>query len=84
MATPANVIQVPKPAPGSFNKNRSAGTLLLAQTRHVREALIMHLADVAKVLAVDLRSLRTEGDVSDYIRRATEILHPQGVKRQVG
>jgi hypothetical protein len=83
MATPTYIIQVPKTAPGSFKPDRSAGTLLLAQTRHVREALIKHLAEVAKVLAIDIRSLKTEGDVSAYIRQATAILHPQGVKHPV-
>ena len=83
MATPANVIQVPKTAPGSFDTNRPAGTLLLSQTLHMREALIRHLEAVAKVLAVDIRSLKTEGDVSNYIRHATAILHPHGVKHPV-
>jgi hypothetical protein len=83
MAIPANVIQVPRPAPGSFNKNRPAGRLLMSQTQHIREALIKHLEEVAKVLAVDIRSLRTEGEVSDYVRQATAILHPQGVKHEV-
>jgi len=83
MATPANVIQVPKPAPGSFNKNRPAGKLLTSQTRHIREALIKHLEEVARVLAIDIRSLSTEGEVSDYVRQATAILHPHGAKHQV-
>ena len=82
MATTVSVIQVPKPAPGAFNKNRPAGKLLLAQARHAREALIKHLEEVSKVLAVDPRSLQTEGDVSDYLRRATRILHPHGVKHR--
>lgn len=83
MAIPANVIQVPRPAPGSFNKNRPAGKLLTSQTRHIREALIKHLEQVARVLAIDIRSLRTEGEVSDYVRQASAILHPHGVRHQV-
>jgi|HubBroStandDraft_5_1064220.scaffolds.fasta_scaffold1572527_1 hypothetical protein len=83
MATPANVIQVPRPAPGSFNQDRPAGKLLISQTQHIREALIKHLEEVARVLAVDIRSLRTEGEVSDYVRQATAILHPHGVKHEV-
>jgi hypothetical protein len=83
MATPAYVVQVPKPAAGSFNKNRPAGQLLVAQTRHAREALIKHLEGVSKVLAVDISSLKTEGDVSEYLARATAILHPHGVKHHV-
>ena len=83
MMIPTNVIQVPKPAPASFNTNRPAGKLLTSQTRHIREALIKHLEEVAKVLAIDIRSLRTEGEVSDYVRQATAILHPHGAKRRV-
>ena len=83
MATPANVIHVPRPAPGSFDKDRPAGQLLAAQTRHLREALIKHLEGVASVLAIDIRSLKTEGEVSDYVRQATAILHPHGVKHPV-
>jgi hypothetical protein len=76
MATPPNVINVGEPEPGSYNKDRPAGKLLQAQTLHLREALLQHLKDLAAVLAVDPHSLKTEGDVSAYIRRATAILHP--------
>ena len=68
---------------GAFNQNRPAGQLLTSQTRHIREALIKHLEEVARVLAIDIRSLKTEGEVSDYGRKATAILHPHGVKHQV-
>lgn len=77
MATPSNAIFVPKPEPGSFNKNRPAGKLLQSQTLHLREALIKHLEELAAVLAIDPKSLKTEGDVSAYIHRATSILHTQ-------
>ena len=82
MATPPNAIQVPKPAPGSFNKNRPAGKLLQSQTLHLREALIAHLHELSAILAIDIRSLKTEGQVSDYIRKVTAILHPHGIKRR--
>lgn len=75
MATPSNAIPVPRPEPGSYNPNRPAGKLLQSQTVHLREALIKHLADLAAVLAIDPKSLKTEGDVSAYIQRATVILH---------
>jgi hypothetical protein len=82
MATPTNAIFVPKPEPGSYNKNRPAGKLLQSQTLHLREALIQHLAELAAVLAIDPRSLKTEGDVSAYIHRATAILHTHAVKAE--
>jgi hypothetical protein len=80
MATPSNAIFVPQPEPGSYNKNRPAGKLLQSQTLHLREALIHHLAELSAVLAIDPRSLKTEGDVSAYIHRATAILHTQAAK----
>jgi hypothetical protein len=80
MATPTNAIFVPKPAPGSYNKNRPAGKLLQAQTLHLREALLKHLEELAAVLAIDPKSLKSEGDVSAYIHRATAILHTRAAR----
>jgi hypothetical protein len=47
---------------------------------HLREALLKHLEELAAVLAIDPKSLKTEGDVSAYIHRATAILHTHGAK----
>jgi uncharacterized protein YqgV (UPF0045/DUF77 family) len=79
---PPKIVTVPKTPTTAFNPNRPAGKLLLAQTQHLREALIKHLEELATVLAIDVRSVKTEGEVSAYIQRATAILHQQGVKRQ--
>ncbi len=78
---PSQVISVPETDPGAYNPNRPAGKLLLAQSAHLREALTKHLREVESLVAIDIRSLRTEGDVSTYARKVTAILHPQGVKR---
>jgi hypothetical protein len=80
MATPTNAIFVPKPQPGSYNKSRPAGKLLQSQTLHLREALIQHLQELVTVLAIDPKSLKTEGDVSAYIHRATAILHTHAAR----
>jgi hypothetical protein len=80
MSTPSNVINVPDPEPGSYNPNRPAGTLLLSQTLHLREALLQHLKELADVLAIDPNSLKTEGDVSAYVHRATAMLHTHAAK----
>lgn len=80
MATPSNAIFVPKPEPGSFNKNRPAGKLLQSQILHLREALNKHLEELAVVLAIDPKSLKTESDVSTYIQRATAILHTHAAR----
>jgi hypothetical protein len=75
MAKPSNAVYVPEPEPGSYNPNRPAGKLLSAQALHLREALLQHLTELAAVLASDPKSLKTEGDVSAYVHRATTILH---------
>lgn len=77
------VVPIPRPPENAFNKDRHAGTLLKAQTLHHRHALskylqkvIRHLDRIAAVLAIDLGTIKTEGDVSEYSRRVTAILHP--------
>jgi hypothetical protein len=75
MATPSNAIFVPRTEKGAYNHNRPAGKLLQAQTLHLREALIQHLRQLSAVLAIDPRSLKTEGQVSTYVHRATALLH---------
>jgi hypothetical protein len=82
------VVRIPKPPESAFNKNRPAGTLLLAQVVHLRHALARHVQKVARhlnrvgeLLATDLDSIKTEGHVSEYARRVTAILHPHGGKR---
>lgn len=80
MATPSNAILVPATEKGAYNPNRSAGLLLRSQTLHLREALVRHLEELAAVLAIDPRSLKTEGEVSAYIHRATAILHTHAAK----
>lgn len=74
------VIKVPEPEKGSFNHNRPAGKLLQSQTLHLREALLKHLKDIADVLAIDPKSLKSEREVSTYIEKATAILHTQARK----
>jgi hypothetical protein len=77
---PSIVIEVPDPEPGSFNHNRPPGTLLRSQTLHLREALLRHRGAIDEVLAIDPKSLKTEGEVSSYIQKATAILHTYAPK----
>jgi hypothetical protein len=77
---PPIVIKVPEPEKGSFNHNRPAGKLLQSQTVHLREALLRHLRDIEDVLAINPKELKTERDVSNYIQKATAILHTQARK----
>jgi len=77
---PSIVIKVPDPEPGSFNHQRPPGTLLRSQTLHLQEALLRHKKEIEEVLAIDPRSLETEGEVSFYIHKATAILHTHAPK----
>jgi hypothetical protein len=78
-----NIVVIPKPSPGSFNKNRPAGTLLQTQVVHLRKALVKHHAEVVALLAIDLREVRTEGEVGDYAEKITAILHQRSTRRHV-
>jgi hypothetical protein len=40
------------------------------------------LNKVGALLATDLDAVKTEGDVSEYAKRVTAILHPHGGKRE--
>ena len=78
------VVYIPRPSEQAFNKDRIAGTLLRSQTVHFRHALarhmekvVRHMQKVAALLATDLNSIQTEGQVSEYVKRATAILHPK-------
>jgi len=81
MPRTSKIIRVPKPAPGSFNKHRPAGSLLVAQAVHLQKALIKHHAEIEVLLAIDLKEIRTEADVSDYARRVTRVLHAHHARR---
>jgi hypothetical protein len=73
-------VSVPLPEPGSYNPNRPAGALLKAQALHVRDTLLQHMHDLAAILAIDPRTLKTERDVAEYARRATAILHTRSAR----
>jgi len=72
---PPKVIDVPKTDAGAYNPNRPAGALLKAQAVHMREALIQHAHELTTLMSIDMKSLKTEGEVSAYVHRATALLH---------
>ncbi len=83
------VVPIPKPPKEAFNKDRPAGKLLQAQAVHLRHALARyvqrvarHLNRVGELLATDLSAIKTEGQVGEYARRVTAILHMPTGKRQ--
>ena len=80
MGTQSSGIPVPATERGSYNPNRPAGKLLQSQVLHLREALLKHLAELTSIIAINPQSLKTEGEVSTYIARATAILHTRSAK----
>ena len=79
MATPANPnrVRVPKPAPGSFNKERplERNTLLKNQVDHFRELEKRLLAELQT--GIQYEAVKTEGQAAEYIKKMTTILHPR-------
>ncbi|MGA3025197.1 MAG: hypothetical protein ABSF98_10530 [Bryobacteraceae bacterium] len=82
MSTPANVIHVPRPSRGSFNPNRplKGNQLLQEQVRHFRKRE-RELAPEQQT-GIDIESIATEGEASEYIRKMTAILHPAGARKE--
>jgi hypothetical protein len=78
---PPRVVSVPKTPKESYNPDRPASSLLRAQVLHLYEALKWHMAEVQAAVAINPRRLRTEGEVSDYAKKVSRILHPHVVKR---
>ena len=83
------VVPIPEPPKEAFDKDRKAGLLLQAQAVHLRHGLARyvqkvarHLNKVGELLATDLGTLKTEGQVSEYARKVTGILHLPTIKRQ--
>lgn len=72
---PPRVISVPKTDTAAYNPDRPAGTLLRSQALHMREALIRHVHELTALISVDMNSLMSEADVSNYVHRATAFLH---------
>lgn len=80
MVSSSKIVLVPNPEPGSYNHKRPAGKLLQSQTLHLRQALLQHRDELEALLAIDPKTLKTEGEVSAYIHKATAILHSHAAK----
>ena len=78
MATPANIIPVPKPSGKAYNPNSPLGgnALVLAQVKHFEEAE-KHLPPELQT-GIPISSITTEGKASVYIRKVTEAIHKSG------
>ncbi len=80
MASPSNVIHVPRPPSSSFNQNRplAKNTLILSQVNHFREMEKTLPPD--KQTGIDPASITTEGKAAEYIRALTLALQPKAAK----
>jgi hypothetical protein len=78
MATPANIIPVPKPSHRAYNPDRplSGNTLVQAQVMHFQEADKQLPPELQT--GVEIKSITTEGQAADYIRKVTEAIHKSG------
>lgn len=77
MASPDNLIRVPKPARKSYNPDRplETNTLLKAQVRHFHH--VEQSLPPEYRTGIDVQTLRTEGEASEYIRTVTAAIHSQ-------
>ena len=73
------VIKVPKPAQGSFNKNRPVSALLRNQILHLQE--VERKFPPSRHSGIYINEIKTEGEAADYIKKVTARLHPEGAKR---
>jgi hypothetical protein len=82
MASPDNVIRVPKPARESYNPDRplARNALLQAQVKHFHH--VEQRLPRERQTGIDVNLIQTEGEASAYIRKITAILHPQGAAVQ--
>ena len=80
MATPSNVIRIPKASRSSFNMQRplANNSLLMNQVKHLIE--LEKTFPPEKQTGTDHKSITTEGKAAEYIRKMTDILHPQVAK----
>jgi hypothetical protein len=74
---PKNLVEVPQPAPGSYNPNRllSKNTLLLHQVQHFQQ--VEQTLPQNRRSGHNPKSIVTEGHAAEYLRKMTAILHPQ-------
>ena len=74
------VVKVPQPEPGAYNHDRPISSLIQHQLKHLREAELKLPPD--RQTNIDIATIQTERQASEYIQKVTAELHPQG-KRSI-
>lgn len=81
MASPAQIIPVPKPGRSAYNPKRPLRSNALVA------AAVQHFAEADKNLPTELQtgvevdSIKTEGEAAEYIRKVTEAIHKSGGRK---
>ena len=74
-------IEVPRSPDSSFNRDRPANALILAQLEHLHQAEKNRLPR-HKLSGIHPGQIRTEGEAAAYIQQITKLLHPGGQKKK--
>jgi hypothetical protein len=82
MATPSNIIHLPKPSKDAYNPNRplSKNALIKSQVEHFYEA-DQNLPPELRT-GIDIATVTTEGEAAKYIRRVTHAIHEGGGRQE--
>ena len=85
MAKSQKVISIPKPPASAYNKNRPVSELLWMQVEHLAAVVKKDIDDDTRATKVTIdeerRAIRTEGEASDFIKKYTAVLHPDGARK---
>jgi len=73
------IVKVKKPNPASYNPDRPISSLIRNQILHL--SLAERHLDKRHRTGIDVYSIQTEGEASEYIGHLTAKLHPEGAKR---
>lgn len=86
MAKSQKVISIPKPPASAYNKNRPVSELLWMQVEYLAAVVKKDIDDQTRARKVTIdderRVIRTEGEASDFIKKYTAILHPDGARKR--
>lgn len=86
MAKSTNVIRIPKAPADAFNKHRPVSELLWMQVEHLAAVVKKDIDDETRArkrtIDDERRAIRTEGEASDFIKKYTAVLHPDGARKR--
>lgn len=75
----AFVVKVPKTPKAAYDQDRPISSLIEHQLKHLHEVEIS--LPKGRQTNIDITTLKTERQASDYIQKVTAELHPQGLMK---